>query len=269
METNDEAYDMAGAELTPEKIKSPIQLMAAWFVMLVSLVSVLLTAAANIEDPTWAAGFLVISAAVVILIVIGCVVMMLTKFRPHLQEGEEYSQWLRDQNTYSPGIRIKKAKVVKVMSKKGKPRFQVSTSPGLNEIYHVGVAYAPGFDKLIESLKNAKFNAKAYAGIGDEQNVLQSLESSECIWIGSRVDPRAAIEAIEIATNHWPHLKYIQLSGDDSDPPDNIHDEIFFGGDTTVAKNQGLLEWSKKELVELKDSKTLKEFHSAIRRHYF
>ena len=34
---------MAGTRLTPEKITSPIQLMAAWFAMLILLVSVFLT----------------------------------------------------------------------------------------------------------------------------------------------------------------------------------------------------------------------------------
>lgn len=75
---------MSDSNLMPDKIKSPIQLMAAWFVMLVSVITVLLTTAINIEKPEWAAGYLVISATIAILIVIGCVLLMLTRYRPHL-----------------------------------------------------------------------------------------------------------------------------------------------------------------------------------------
>jgi hypothetical protein len=47
---------MTGTKLNPEKITSPFQLMAAWFAMLVLLISILLTAAVNITKPDWAAG---------------------------------------------------------------------------------------------------------------------------------------------------------------------------------------------------------------------
>ena len=57
--------------------------MAAWFVMIVLLVSILLTAAANIKKPTWAAGFLVISSVCLAVIVMLAVFVMLTVFRPH------------------------------------------------------------------------------------------------------------------------------------------------------------------------------------------
>jgi hypothetical protein len=58
---------MAGTKLTPEKITSPIQLMAAWFAMLVLLVSILLAAAINITKPEWAAAYLVIFTSVLVI----------------------------------------------------------------------------------------------------------------------------------------------------------------------------------------------------------
>jgi len=92
---------MSGPELDPGRITSPFQLMAAWFAMLILLVSTLLTAAAHISDPSWAADFLLILSAVVIGVVLTFVGVMLTVFRPHLQDGKEYSEWLKDKNTYS------------------------------------------------------------------------------------------------------------------------------------------------------------------------
>ena len=89
---------MSKPNIVPEKINSPIQLMAAWFVMLILLSGVLLAAASQISEPKWAAGFLVISTTILIAAVITCVLLMLTKFRPHLQEGQEYAEWLKDQN---------------------------------------------------------------------------------------------------------------------------------------------------------------------------
>jgi len=44
---------MAGTQLTPENIKSPIQLMAAWFAMLVLIESVLLTAVGTAAKPRY------------------------------------------------------------------------------------------------------------------------------------------------------------------------------------------------------------------------
>lgn len=79
---------MSGTKLIPEKITSPFQLMAAWFSMLVLLVGVLLAAAIKIEKPEWAAGYLVICSTILIMVVLGCVTLMLTKFRPHLQDGK-------------------------------------------------------------------------------------------------------------------------------------------------------------------------------------
>lgn len=260
---------MAGTRLTPENIKSPFQLMAAWFAMLVLIVSVLLTAAANIEKPTWAAGYLVIFASVLILLVIGCVTLMLTKFRPHLQEGKEYARWLKDQNTYSAGYLAKKETKLVAVSQKDASRKQLSVFSEPNRSFQIGVVNAVGAVELVELLKNASFNAEVYRGPFGNQKLIESTKQQEAIWVGSRVDPRAAIQAIKIAVTQWPDLKYLHLSDDlRSDPPDSVHDQMFFGGSSSTVKRFGLSKWGTQELLELDDSMTLEEFHALIRKRY-
>ncbi|MEH2510150.1 hypothetical protein V1291_001504 [Nitrobacteraceae bacterium AZCC 1564] len=151
---------MAGTKLIPEKITSPFQLMAAWFAMLVLLVSILLTGAANIKSPEWAAGYLVIFTSVVVVSVLGCVTLMLTVFRPHLQEGKEYAQWLRDKNAYSSGLirseqitvpsKVQRNLKTSELRKKGQASFLIS------------VSNLPGAHGLIRALEEAGFRAKIY-----------------------------------------------------------------------------------------------------------
>src|ERR1035438_4084294 len=95
---------MRGSRISPEKITHPFQLMAAWFVMLLVLVSLLLAAADKIASPAWASGFLVISAVVLSILVMSAVFLMLTMFRPHLQGPKEYAEWLKDERRFGKGL---------------------------------------------------------------------------------------------------------------------------------------------------------------------
>jgi hypothetical protein len=241
--------------------------MAAWFAMLVLIVSVLLTAAAKISRPEWAAGYLVIFASAVILLVIGCVTLMLTKFRPHLQEGKEYAQWLKDQNMYSAGgvvMEVKHSAPTPHLNRNERGLRARRTRTGR---FLISVAYIPGAINLVESLKNAAFTAEVYK-VGLANKTYERPEDHEAIWVGSRVNSGRAIEAIKIAVSLWPHLKYVHLSGDNGDPPDYVHDQIFFGGATSTARSYGLQPWSRDELLGLHESMTDEGFHGAIRAKY-
>jgi glucan phosphoethanolaminetransferase (alkaline phosphatase superfamily) len=92
--------ELNNSKINPEKITNPMQLMASWFVMLILLVGILLGAAATISEPKWISGYLVVSSSVLILLVIIFVFLMLTKYRPHLQDSEKYAIWLKDQQKY-------------------------------------------------------------------------------------------------------------------------------------------------------------------------
>lgn len=257
---------MAGTQLAPEKITSPFQLMAAWFAMLVLLVSVLLTGAAKIAEPEWAAGYLVIFTSVVVLIVVASVLLMLTKFRPHLQEGKEYAEWLKDQNTYSSGYLVKRPKQEKLSLSELRPvASPVSTANVL-----VSASNAAGVTELIESIKNLGFNAEIYQSVhaAKEDKPPIELSDRESVWVGSRVPASAAIKVIKTAIRQWPQLKYLHLSGDGGDPPDYVHYQIFIGGATSAAKRYGLKKWANDELFALNDNMSMNEFHQAIRAKY-
>jgi hypothetical protein len=256
---------MPGTKLTPEKITSPIQLMAAWFSMLVLIVSVLLTAAANIVRPAWAAGYLVIFASAVVILVITCVTLMLTKFRPHLQEGKEYAEWLKDKDMYSAGLIVKsvprRRARIQAEGPKRLPSIRIET-------FLIGVSNSPGGVELVETLKNAGFNAEIYRPPGQHE-VLDNPKEHEAIWVGSQIDASRAIQAIKLATSVWPYLKYVHISGDENaDVPDYVHDQIFFGGATSTAKNYNLQGWTGQDFLQLDEAMTTGAFHSLIRSKY-
>jgi hypothetical protein len=261
---------MTGNKLMPEKITSPFQLMAAWFVMLVSLVSVLLTAAAQISKPDWAAGYLVIFTSVVILLVILCVILMLTKFRPHLQEGKEYAEWLKDKNAYSTGLVIKQKPLLL-----DQPRELTKTTlehkiPVLAKDLKISVIDIAGADDVIKALKQAGFNAEKYVVRDiDRKESLNDLNQSQGIWVGARIPSAVAIKAIKVATKVWPHLQYMHLSSDGgAEPTDYVHDQLFFGGSTSAVRRYNLDAWSNAEIQQLGENMSLQEFHSKIRAKY-
>lgn len=257
---------MSGTQLTPEKITSPFQLMAAWFSMLVLLVSVLLVAAANIAHPDWAAGFLVIFSSLMVLLVIACVILMLTKFRPHLQEGKEYAEWLKDQNTYSPGYLIKKIPELLPSHAEIKSSRFTSNLRAPDKSFLIEVVNRAGSFGLVEKLNNLGFNAKVYEDPANRK--FEDIYQQESIWVGSRLDPKAVIQAIKLAVTQWPELKYLHLSSDQGGVPDESHEELFFGGSSSAAKRYGLQEWGKDELLSLDEQMPIAEFHSAIRAKY-
>jgi len=85
---------MAKPRIEPHKIKSPIQLLAAWFAALVLIDGALLTAAVKIASPGWLPPTLVIAAIVFVPVFLGSAILMQTKFRPQLQEDSFYAAWL-------------------------------------------------------------------------------------------------------------------------------------------------------------------------------
>ena len=273
---------MSGTKLTPEKITSPMQLMAAWFSMLVLLTGVLLAAAGNIASPPWGAAYLIIFASIVVVAVIAIVFCMLTVFRPHLQEGKEYAQWLKSKGGYSetkvPGSQ--RAKPVKRPSVKSnvfvphpssgptEDHEGVSSSvPALNSCW-VSVVNIQGALRLASKLSEAGFKVDIYKDQFDEEQVLDAAQQ-ESIWIGSNVPVTEVINAIRIAVQEWPFLKYLHLSADTAgNPPYDIHEEIFIGGSSSTSEQLKLLPWSNEELLSLDETMSIKELHAAVRRKY-
>jgi hypothetical protein len=254
---------MAGPQIIPEKVTSPFQLMAAWFVMLVLLSTVFLTAASKIEKPDWAAGYLIVFTSLLAVLVIGCVTLMLTKFRPHLQDGKEYAQWLKDKGRYSSGVIVKEPHTESIRSRAMRDKAVASS----NLITNVAISVVNTYDsnEMLEHLKLEGFSADIYAA---HTEPYESHSGHESIWLGSRIDPSIACRVIKSAIKKWPHLKYVHLSNDSGDPPDDVHDQIFIGGATSTAKLYGIKKWTTQDFAQLDESMNLSEFHASVREKY-
>lgn len=288
---------MAGTELRADKITHPFQLMAAWFVMLILLDGALLETALRIGKPSWAAGFLVISAVGLSVIVMAAVFMMLTRFRPHLQDSKEYATWLREERKFKgesisqlvvrqpASLLVENAAVSTVHTNSEVSIQRVTTTLEAREMAEpvsvedngeseenaagqpvIEVVDIPGAKEIVRALKGRGLDAGVYT---DSHGHSKSAEEHCAVWIGYRVDPRVAVRAIKASIRIWPQLTYLHLSSDSaSDPPSYIHDEVFIGGATQTAKRYGLLRWDPVDFATLKESMSTKKFHELIRSKY-
>jgi tetratricopeptide (TPR) repeat protein len=92
---------MSKNEIAPEKITSPIQLLAAWFVALIVLDSAFLAAAGVVSSPTWLPTVLVIAAIVNVPLFLIGMFLLQTRFRPEMQSDEHYSEYLKQKDKAS------------------------------------------------------------------------------------------------------------------------------------------------------------------------
>jgi hypothetical protein len=257
---------MSGTKLVPEKITSPFQLMAAWFAMLVLLVSILLTASINISKPDWAAGYLIVFTSILIVLVLSCVTLMLTVFRPHLQDGKEYAQWLKDKNIYSAGVL--RSEQVSTMSRPHNRPKKTQIRKSNSKHFSISITNAPGANELMNALSKSGFSAEIYKEVFHTETGVGVLERHESIWVGYALPAAEVIESIKIAVTQWPHLKYMHLSNDGGAPPDEVHYQMYFGGASSTAEEYALSPWAHEELMGLDESITSEEFHRAIRSKY-
>lgn len=264
---------MQQGQINPEKITHPFQLMAAWFVMLIFLDGIFLTAAGKIQNPAWIAPFLAISSVVLALVVMLAVFLMLTRFRPHLQGAREYAKWLQDERRF-----LGQTAVAAVAINKTYDEFAVKKSdiqPPVDfaffrEImnYPVQVSNLPEVESVIESLQKEGFRADTYQNFLRENKEVVEPARHEAIWIGARVPARVVVLAIKTVIRTWPHLKYMHLSSDGGDPPDLVHDQLYFGGATSTARTYKLKAWTLEEMNSLPENPDQQVFRKMIRAKY-
>jgi hypothetical protein len=264
---------MRSPKLNAEKITHPIQLMAAWFVMLILLVSLLLAAAAKINNPPWIPGFLVISAIALSLVVMFAVFAMLTRFRPHLQDSKEYASWLKDERRFSfESVGRLEVRELPPKSPDALSIVQTTTSLELsssnNSPLIMEICNMRRADEVLRALKSHGFLANIYTSdFEDDLGQKTSLRLQAAIWIGSDIAPNVAVAAIKIVSKIWPHLCYLHLSSD-SNGPDYIHEQMFFGGTTSTAVQYGLRRWTKTEIEQIPDELTKETWHAIVRAKY-
>ncbi|MCV2886095.1 hypothetical protein OE749_15490 [Aestuariibacter sp. AA17] len=264
---------MSQPEIKAEKINSPIQLMAAWFVMLILLSGVLLTAASQIQKPDWASGYLIIFTSILIIGVVLYMLLMLTKFRPNLQDGKEYAQWLKDQNRYSESVLLKsegpsiesslKAKLERIKAQSNEPeRNQIIDEIENSVLYEADIANLPDSNKVVSAMEALGLSASIY-----DEELTNDYEVSAAIWLGANIPPSIAVPAIKKAASIWPQLKYIHLSSDGFGP-EETHWSIFLGGSTATAVNDDKLKpWTVEEINNLEVTSVV-DFHNKIRAKY-
>ncbi len=257
---------MRGVRLNPEKITHPFQLMAAWFAMLLILVGTLLVAAARIETPKWIPGFLVISAVALSILVMLAVFTMLTRFRPHLQGPREYAEWLKDERRFTgQTVRmIEVPKIQEIPSESSLTRAEsvVRSKVEISKLRRAG--------EVLKALRQLGFPVSIYHSVLDEgeRGLFQDAAKHAAIWIGARVTPQDAVLAIKTVVKIWPHLCYMHLSTDGGSPPDEIHDQMYFGGATSTAEGYKLRRWTTAEIEAIPDAITIEHFHELVRTKY-
>ncbi len=80
----------------PERVKRPIQLLAAWLTGLIAIDGSFLFAATQISSPSWVPELLVVAAVVNVPIFLICLFLLQTKFRKEMLEDKYYVKYLDD-----------------------------------------------------------------------------------------------------------------------------------------------------------------------------
>ena len=86
--------DLNSHKIKPEKVTTPIQLLAVWFIALLLLTSAFFTAASQIHEPKWISPLLVISGILLVFVFIVLIFLMQTKYRPEMLSGKEYLEYV-------------------------------------------------------------------------------------------------------------------------------------------------------------------------------
>lgn len=85
---------MSHQRIRPEKVTRPFQLVAALLVFVILLDGLFLGAAELIAEPSWAADLLVAASIAVVPILLLFAFLLITRFRPAMQEDQYYAAYL-------------------------------------------------------------------------------------------------------------------------------------------------------------------------------
>jgi hypothetical protein len=121
------------------------------------------------------------------------------------------------------------------------------------------------FDNVSEFISHMKIFSvqfEVYHSPGAE-NQLSSFQAHRAIWLGKEVNLRLAQLVIKEAKSFYPHLKYIQLSGNIIEK----HQQIYIGGSTQSAiKMFKRLPMGDADFNKLQEFRDIDSFHEFINR---
>lgn len=111
------------------------------------------------------------------------------------------------------------------------------------------------------------FNKKGYATeLNEPQSLHNTLNSHKAIWLGNQIPFEKAKDIILTAKAFYPHLEYISISDNKRDIPEFVHYQIFIGGSTETALEDGLKSLKAKDWEKIEATTNLEELYSLIGR---
>ena len=129
--------------------------------------------------------------------------------------------------------------------------------------YKVEISLIKGCHSLASELSNHNYDASIYTLFNEEEKYGKRSEHA-CIWLGSQIPLEMAIEVIKLSRITFPHLCYIELSGQDHFAPDYVNYEIFIGGATSTARERNLKSLTVEDFNHLYTLKTKDELHNFV-----
>ena len=115
----------------------------------------------------------------------------------------------------------------------------------------VSVLNMPDSNKLVRILNKNGFETE----LNESGNVYSDLRNHKAIWLGRDFQFEKAKEVLLTAKEFYPHLQFISISNRKRRIPEFVHYQIFIGGATQTALDEGLKplrneDWKKIEKAE-------------------
>ncbi|GEM_PF-2243153 len=133
---------------------------------------------------------------------------------------------------------------------------------GRQHKYRLEVAALPHAPDLAEVFKQSDLQISIDSCVSAQWSV----GDAQGIWLGKNVPPEIAVPAIKLAVKEWSFLRYVLLS--DSNAPDFVHDEIYFGGSTRLINSYQLKRWSDDDFNSLQPTMKPAHLHNIVKGFY-
>ncbi len=209
-------------KISSAKITKPFQLLATWFVGLISVDTLFLVGAANLGG--WKSELLAIAAVANVPVFLALIFILQTKFRAELQEDNYYFRY-HSRKTNKP-LRIRtetvEGKLIKAVSAETEQAAELKDSSDLKK-YTIAINdYLKNFEEIRNAFKNSKIPVSNIFG---KSNGVDSPPDGKVIAINYRLSFTAKVQLFNL-------LRDFGLDGysyfDPEDEPDGS-DDILIG----------------------------------------
>lgn len=129
--------------------------------------------------------------------------------------------------------------------------------------YRVKVSPLFKSTKFVKDLINKGYEAEIYRFDPSDTRLVTNVEH-QAIWIGLGVPFEMVIDVIRTAKKFYPHLKYVKLSNCSVGVPKYVRYQIYIGGATSTAIENGLKPLTEENFEELYKIKSTAELHAYV-----